>query len=89
MDDARRSSTSKSRGTTDDDGWFTLNTYKGNDGVPAGSYVVTMLWLPKGYHGPIEGANKLPERYRDPETSGFKVQVVAGDNVLAPFDLRK
>jgi hypothetical protein len=76
-------------GTTDDDGWFTVSTYKLDDGLPAGAYAVSLSWLPKGYHGPPENANKLPAHYKDPETSGIKVQIKAGDNVLEPFVLEK
>jgi hypothetical protein len=76
-------------GTTGDDGEFTVSTYNPNDGLPAGSYAVTMRWLPKGYRGPIESGNKLPVRYDDPETSGFKVQISKGENVLPLFELEK
>jgi hypothetical protein len=75
--------------TTDANGWFIAATYKHEDGIPAGSYAVTMIWLPKGYKGRIEKANKLPARYSEPETSGIKVQIAAGENVLPPFELQK
>src|SRR5689334_3346285 len=42
----------------DEDGNFVVNTYKAGDGAPAGSYEVTVIWLPKGYTGPLEKANK-------------------------------
>jgi hypothetical protein len=62
-------------GTTDAGGWFTATTYKKDDGLPAGSYAVALDWLPKGYVGPRESANKLPMHYS------------AGNNVLPPFEL--
>src|SRR5262245_47177177 len=73
--------------TTDADGGFLVSTYKTNDGMPAGSYAVSLVRLPKGYQGPIERANKLPARYSEAETSGIKVQITAGENVLPPFEL--
>jgi hypothetical protein len=76
-------------GTTDADGWFTVNTYKKDDGLPAGPYAVTAVWLPKDYQGSTEAANKLPTDYSDTETSGIKVQITKGNNVLPPFELKK
>jgi hypothetical protein len=76
-------------GTTDDNGWFTVSTYKPDDGLPAGAYGVSMIWLPKGFHGDVEKANKLPASYSDPKTSDIKVQITAGDNELPPFELHK
>jgi hypothetical protein len=76
-------------GSTDAEGWFTVNTYKTDDGIPAGAYAVTLRWLPKGYRGPIEAGNKIPMRYDDPETSGFKVQIIKGENTLPPFEVEK
>jgi hypothetical protein len=76
-------------GTTDADGWFTTTTYKVNDGIPAGSYAVTMRWLPKGFMGRIDKANKLPMSYDKANTSGIKVQITTGENLLPPFELHK
>ena len=75
--------------TTDANGSFLLTTYNVNDGMPAGSYAVSLFWLPKGFQGPIERGNKLPERYSKAATSGIKVQIAAGENVLPPFELEK
>jgi hypothetical protein len=77
------------RGTVDDNGRFTLSTYRPNDGAPAGAYTVTLFWVPRGYQGPIEAVNKLPERYRNPETSGLTLKVEARENVVEPFELTK
>jgi hypothetical protein len=79
----------KPLGKTDEGGWFTLTSYRKGDGAPAGAYAVTLLWLPKGYAGPVEGGNKLPDRYRHPETSGIQIEVKAGDNNLDPFTLKR
>ena len=52
-------------------------------------YAVTLLWLPQGYAGPVEGGNKLPDRYRHPQTSGIQIEVKTGDNNLDPFALKR
>jgi hypothetical protein len=80
----------KPRGTVDDEGFFTLSSYRVDDGVPAGSYAVTVVWLPKGHRGPIGNANMLPERYSKKNTSGLTAEVKAGrENNLAPFQLHE
>jgi hypothetical protein len=66
-----------------------VSTYRAEDGAPAGQYDVTIVWLPKGYNGPLEKSNKLPGRYSQPATSGLKVEVKASDNVLPTFNLTK
>lgn len=76
-------------GVVEEDGSFTLNSYRAGDGVPAGEYAVTIVWLPKGYVGPIEKANKLPARYSEPETSDLRVKLERKANVLEPFHLKK
>jgi hypothetical protein len=75
--------------TTDANGWFLATTYKVNDGMPPGSYAVSLVWLPKGYRGPIARGNKLPARYSKAETSEIKVQIATGENVLPTFELQK
>jgi hypothetical protein len=77
------------RGTVDEKGQFTLSTYKPNDGAPAGTYTVTLHWIPNGYQGPIEKVNKLPERYRNPETSSLTLKVEAKENTPEAFQLTK
>jgi hypothetical protein len=73
----------------DDNGDFTVTTYRKDDGMPAGKYEVAIIWLPKGYVGPIEKGNKLPARYADPATSGLTVEVQNSENVLPSFHLTK
>jgi hypothetical protein len=79
----------KPKGRTDDDGWFTLTTYKSKDGAPAGTYAVTLYWLPKDYRGPIESANQLPAHYLEPQASGITAKVAAAANELQPFELQE
>jgi hypothetical protein len=58
------------QGIVQSDGTFTLATYRDNDGAPVGEYQVTFFWMIKG-----NPPNRLPERYRDAETSGHRVRV--------------
>jgi hypothetical protein len=73
----------------DEQGNFIVSTYRENDGMPAGKYEVVITWLPKGYDGPPEKANKLPMRYADPSTSGLTAEVPKAETVLPPFNLVK
>jgi hypothetical protein len=73
----------------DDNGDFTVTTYRKGDGIPAGKYAVVIVWLPRGYGGPVEQGNKLPARYASPDTSGLTVEIQKTDNVLPPFQLTK
>jgi len=76
-------------GEVDEEGKFTVSTYKTGDGAPAGKYAVRVIWLPKGYDGPVERGNKLPARYADVSTSGLGVEVKPESNVVPDFELKK
>jgi hypothetical protein len=78
----------KPRGTTTADGTFTLTTYDGNDGAPAGEYRVTVeQWLAGR---PDEGpSSRLPAKYAKPESSGLTATVGAGPTELKPFEVKK
>jgi hypothetical protein len=65
------------------DGSFRPSTYTAFDGVPAGTYHVTVVWrkpfvTAEGKPGP----NLLPARYADVKTSDLKVKVEPGANEL-------
>ena len=65
---------------TDNDGNFTLSTYRKSDGLPAGEYKLTFVWgqfnaMSASYGGP----DKLGGQYSNPETSEFSVTVVDGE----------
>ncbi len=80
--------TLKPRGKTDANGEFTLTTYDGNDGAPAGEYRVTVeLWATPRLSGGPE--NQLPPKYADPAKSGFTATVNAGPTELQPFVVKK
>jgi hypothetical protein len=79
----------KPRGKVAADGSFTLTTYDGHDGAPAGEYQVTVeLWLStgRGDDGPI---SRLPAKYAKPESSGLSARVDAGPTILKPFVLTR
>ena len=78
----------KPRGTTRADGTFTLTTFDGNDGAPAGDYRVTVeQWLAGR---PDEGpSSRLPAKFARPETSGLTATVGTGPTDLKPFVVKK
>jgi len=81
------------RGTVQEDGSFVLGTFTKTDGVPAGSYIVTVLWLEAPVAvGPDDDdmipENKLPAKYGNPRTSEFKVEIREGQNILPPIQLK-
>ena len=78
----------KPRGTTRADGTFTLTTYDGNDGAPAGEYRVTVeQWLAgRPDDGP---SNRLNPKLSKPDSSGLRATVSAAPTELKPFDVKK
>jgi hypothetical protein len=72
------------------DGSFTLTTYDGNDGAPAGDYVLTVQWYRPVKQGGdwVGGPNVLPKKYASPQTSEVRITVAAGENRLMPIQLR-
>ena len=78
----------KPRGKTDEKGEFTLTTYDGNDGAPAGQYKVSVeQWKTVSVDaGPV---NQLPAKFADPEKSGLTATVTAGPTDLQPFVVKK
>jgi hypothetical protein len=75
-----------SRGVVAEDGTVSFTTYLPDDGVPAGEYVVSVFWIdPDGK----SSTNRLPERYRDPSTSGHTIRVEKNINDLGTINLAK
>jgi hypothetical protein len=80
------------------DGTFELMTYQGNDGAPAGDYLVGISSVPprserglfSSQDGPISKGNPdvLRGRFSDPKSSGLLASVKEQDNVLPPFELK-
>ena len=77
-------------GKVQDDGAFTLTSYRPGDGAASGEYRVTISWRePVGgsLSDPDYGPEKLPKQYQSPETSGLTVNVAEGSNDLEPFQI--
>ncbi len=77
------------RGTTGADGTFTLTTYDGNDGAPAGQYRVAVTQVLAGARPEDGPKNRLPEKYGSPKTSNLTAEVTAGRTVLKPIEVRR
>lgn len=71
------------------DGSFQLATFIAGDGAPPGEYAVTIVWPQIDIREGEEwrGADRLRNRYQNPQQSKIKVTVVEGDNALAPIEL--
>jgi len=83
-----------SSGSTDENGSFSLNTYKADDGVPAGDYVLTFKW---GSFNPFRGSisgDKFRGKYEDANVvaeqfPNFKFTVKQGEALELPaIDLK-
>src|SRR5207244_11256368 len=63
------------------DGSFVMSSYKAFDGVPVGTYAVTVV-LREPFFEPSGkmGANRLPAVYADPKTTTLRVEVKTGPN---------
>ncbi len=77
-------------GTVDSDGHFTLSTYGGGDGAPAGEYTVTIIWpgLPPKNMPDEPGADRLNGRYNNPNRPAWRIQIKPNVNELLPFQLQ-
>ncbi len=77
--------------TTDEEGNFRVATYGVEDGAPVGEYRVTVSW--KGENSTTTGGDtddrpeKVPARYRNPQTTRLKATVTEGQNTLPAWDL--
>ena len=78
-------------GSTDQEGRFTLGTFRQGDGAPPGEYAVTVEWhvARNADEAPILAPNRLPARYSRPDTSQLTVRVIEGNNELPPLTLVK
>ena len=94
--------TLRPRGTTAQDGTFTLSTYEPGDGAPAGEYAVGIAWRgpqksgaaeepppPEKDYGKEEGRiDFFKGRYKDPRKPGLQVNVKAEPTTLDEIDLK-
>lgn len=72
-------------GVVDQQGEFTLSTYRTGDGAPPGEYRVTVRWPPDVSQPSL--ADRLNGRYNDPQSSEFLVTIDEGDNELAKIEI--
>lgn len=81
----------KPRGKVGADGTFRLTTYETGDGAPAGEYAVTVYW-PKppapGQPDNDDGPDLFNGKHLRPEAPVARVTVAAGDNALAPINVK-
>lgn len=78
------------RATVAPDGSFALTTYEGQDGAPAGEYIVTAPWYTSANkNAPGPWPNILPAKYARPESSDLRVQITAGSNDLPAILIRR
>ncbi len=73
-------------GHVDQQGVFTLTTYKKGDGAPEGEYVVTVEWRPpKKTPLDPDPPDLLRGEYGNPKTSTLRARIERKDNTLEPF----
>jgi hypothetical protein len=66
----------KPLGKVDENGRFTLTTYREGDGAPTGEYVITITWpTPKKTPFDPEGGDQPRGRYANPERSSHRFTV--------------
>jgi hypothetical protein len=84
-------------GECDANGEFTLGTHDEGDGVPLGTFKVTVVWPAPAPTGPpadpemvAAGPDQLGGKYAHerPQESPLEVTIVAGQRELPPLDLK-
>jgi hypothetical protein len=76
-------------GRVDQDGHFTLTTYRANDGAPVGHYVVTVDWRKEVPGRGAVGPSLMPIEYGTPKESPLRATIGAETNDLAPFKISR
>lgn len=77
-------------GQTDEQGYFTLTTFAGGDGAPAGEYAVAVTWfrpVANRSAGEFTTRNFLPVHYADPKKSRLSATIGKGTTELPAFNL--
>lgn len=72
-------------GLTDADGAYRLGTYEDEDGAPPGRYKATLFWSDTP-PGPGRPDDLFSGAYARPESSGFEVTIVEGQNTIADIE---
>lgn len=78
---------SRPRATVQDDGTFQVTTYQSGDGAPAGEYQVGVLWFENPDAN--EPWDRLGNQYANPEKTGIRVSIQAGENQWEPIKIDK
>ncbi len=75
---------------TDAEGRFVLTSFEEGDGAPEGTYAISLVcFRSRSTRGGGGRANNvLPQHYASPASSGLSAKIVAGDNELAPLNLK-
>jgi hypothetical protein len=79
------------RGYVDAQGKLVPTTYEEGDGVAPGEFAVTVEYRPlvQTVDGVSAGANVLPERYSNPQTTDLIIRVAEGKNEVPPLNLTR
>ena len=73
------------RATVRPDGQFSVTTYQDGDGIPTGSYDVTVLWFDDP--DATSPHDKLGGRYATPDRAGIQVTVDETSTEIAPITI--
>lgn len=77
--------------TTGEDGQFQVTTWADHDGLPTGSYAVTIIWpqlVQQGEEKTRSGRNQLPTLYADPKRTPLRCTIKDGENKLPVFAIK-
>jgi hypothetical protein len=72
-------------GVVKEDGSYTLATYDGGAGAPAGEYMFTITWPPSVKVPSM--ADRLGHRYSKPDQSRWKMTIKPGENALPDVEM--
>lgn len=73
------------RATVEPDGQFSVTTYQDGDGIPTGSYDVTVLWFDDP--DATTPHDRLGGRYATPDQAGIQVTVDESATEIAPITI--
>lgn len=81
------------RGKVQANGETLLTTYTLNDGIPAGEYIVTVVWPVqqegKRRENADDDVDQLDDRYSQPSSSPLKRTIKPGDREIEPIVLSR
>lgn len=81
------------RAYTDAEGAYSVSTYTGGDGLPAGEYRISASWMTERPENAdpesFQSVDRLDGKYGDPDQSGLRATIVSGTNEIPPIELRQ